>query len=193
MVRSSSACSRPNKVERQNVPPDRPPTSCLPGVTTPRSFTHQPRIGSRSIFSRHVTEPVPFISSSNFRTSYDVDKIIQFQIDPIRNFSNDVNAWRETKTNYVIAEERTRWKARIFLPARESIPSRRRNSVRGGGARGKKAPRRAQQGPARFVADIVANGCAVTGPHSTEPRMRDATHSIVFYILPGRFSPPRYS
>lgn len=45
----------------------------------------------------------------------------------------------------------------------------------------------------RFVADIVANGCAVTGPHSTEPRMRDATHSIVFYILPGRFSPPRYS
>lgn len=109
------------------------------------------------------------------------------------NFSNDVNAWRETKTNYVIAEERTRWKARIFLPARESIPSRRRNSVRGGGARGKKAPRRAQQGPARFVADIVANGCAVTGPHSTEPRMRDATHSIVFYILPGRFSPPRYS
>ncbi|KYN33734.1 hypothetical protein ALC56_11992 [Trachymyrmex septentrionalis] len=41
----------------------------------------------------------------------------------------------------------------------------------------------------RFVADAVANGCAVTGPHSTEPRMRDATHSIVFYILPGRFSP----
>lgn len=45
----------------------------------------------------------------------------------------------------------------------------------------------------RFVADAVANGCAVTGPHSTEPRMRDATHSIVFYILPGRFSPRRYS
>ncbi|KYN01234.1 hypothetical protein ALC62_07853 [Cyphomyrmex costatus] len=41
----------------------------------------------------------------------------------------------------------------------------------------------------RFVADAVANGCAVTGPHSTEPRMRDATHSIVFYILLGRFSP----
>lgn len=40
----------------------------------------------------------------------------------------------------------------------------------------------------RFVADTVANGYAVTGPHSTEPRMRDATHSIVFYILPGRFS-----
>lgn len=40
----------------------------------------------------------------------------------------------------------------------------------------------------RFVADAVANGYAVTGPHSTEPRMRDATHSIVFYILPGRFS-----
>jgi len=42
----------------------------------------------------------------------------------------------------------------------------------------------------RFVADAVVNGCAVTGPHSTEPRMRDATHSIVFYILPGVSLPP---
>lgn len=192
MVRSSSACSRPNKVERQNVPPDRPPTSCLPGVTTLRSFTHQPRIGSRSIFSRHVTEPVYFLVELSHIIRRRQNNSISNRSNS-SNFSNDVNAWRETKTNYVIAEERTRWKARIFLPARESIPSRRRNSVRGGGARGKKAPRRAQQGPARFVADIVANGCAVTGPHSTEPRMRDATHSIVFYILPGRFSPPRYS
>lgn len=47
---------------------------------------------------------------------------------------------------------------------------------------------RATRPRVRFVADAVANGYAVTGPHSTEPRMRDATHSIVFYILPGRFS-----
>lgn len=81
--------------------------------------------------------------------------------------------------------------ARIFLPARESIPSQETRPAEAAFA--EKRRDCAQQGPARFVADIVANGCAVTGPHSTEPRMRDATHSIVFYILPGRSSPPRYS
>ncbi|KOX78361.1 hypothetical protein WN51_07767 [Melipona quadrifasciata] len=76
----------------------------------------------------------------------------------------------------------------------------RRSPARGGSERASERERErerereiARNKARRFVADTVANGCAVTGPHSTEPRMRDATHSIVFYILPGRFSPPWYS
>ncbi|EFN73149.1 hypothetical protein EAG_15247 [Camponotus floridanus] len=74
---------------------------------------------------------------------------------------------REETTSRSSDDERHYAKLADARPAREAIA---RN----------KAP--------RFVADAVANGYAVTGPHSTEPRMRDATHSIVFYILPGRFS-----